>query len=96
MKYVTEVTSTSIINRNAIGSVLHSYSEAPHIQILAHEVDILTEITYGFSQSPCNYADATFKQEVTSYFASLKYNIPSHSALSYPPYTINKTLLRNV
>jgi len=45
MKYVPEVSSTSIIHCNATGSILHSYSEAPHIQILTHEVDILTEVT---------------------------------------------------
>ena len=52
MKYVPEVSSTSIIHCNATGSIDHLYSEAPHIQILAHEVDILTEVTLGFSQSP--------------------------------------------
>jgi len=45
MKYVPEVSSRSIIHCNATGSILHLYSEAPNIQILAHEVDILTEVT---------------------------------------------------
>ena len=49
----------------------------------------------GFLDPPCKYADATFKQELTSYFVSFKCIIHNHSALSYLPYTINITLLRN-
>jgi len=50
----------------------------------------------GFLNPPCKYADATFKQETTSYFASFKCIIHNNLALSYLPYTINKALLRNL
>jgi len=95
MKYVPEVSSISIIHCNAIGSILHSHSEALHIQILALEVDVLS-LLKGFLNYPCKYTDATLKQEVTSYFASFKCIIHNHLALSYLPYTINKALLRNL
>lgn len=50
----------------------------------------------GFLNPPCKYAEATFKQEVTSYFASFKCIIHNHLALNYLPYSINKTLLKNL
>jgi hypothetical protein len=61
MKYVTEVSSTSIVHCNIIDSILHSYEVASHIQILAHEVGMLTEVTYGFSRPPLQICRCHFQ-----------------------------------